>query len=116
MRALLRSVLPSLFSPGRPDDLEARGSRQLQSGRADAAARAVHEDRLARTPLRAPEESAVRGHVRREDSRALRERDARGKRMNLRLVAQHKLRVRARQTPGRVDAVSDADARDAFAD
>src|ERR1051325_8382936 len=102
-RALLLREPPSLLRPGRAYDFEARGARQLQSGRADAAARAGYEERPRPAPSRALEERAVSRRVRREDARALRERDALGQRVNLRLVAQRKLGVRARQTPRGVD-------------
>src|SRR4051812_28137161 len=76
----------------------------------------MYEDGLARSSLRALKERAVCGRVRRKDARALSERDLRGQLVNLRLVTQSEFRISARQTSSGVDAVSDAEARDAFAD
>src|SRR6187200_1898477 len=84
---------------------------ELHCRSADAAARAMYEERFAGTCACAHEERAPRGRIRHAKRRALRERHARGKRMRDRFIADHELRVAAGRTL-RVDPIPRFEAGD----
>ena len=115
VRALLARERQPFRRAGGADHPQAVRARELHGRGADAAARAVHQHRLARAGLGAEEERAPRRRIRHAERRALRERDPRRQRMRLRLVADEQLSVAARGAV-RVDAVAGLEGGHARAD
>ena len=114
--APLRHHPPALLGPGGADDGEAAGPGQLDGGDADTAAGSVHEHRLAGLAVRPVEQRVERGGVRDVDRRALRVADAPRQLVDLGLLAERHLGVRAGERAAHVDAIALLDAGDRISD
>src|SRR5688572_14369332 len=111
MRALRPNQIEALGGSRSSDNRQSPGPCYLDGSEANAAARAVDEDRLARLNSRAIVQRTKGGDVRHTDARTLCKREAIGKRMHLMRLAQHAFRVRAVTLVGRRAADIDMSAR-----
>ena len=116
MRALSEHELLAALRPRGADHREASRPRELHRADPDPSARPVHEHRLAGLAVAAIEQRVVGGGIGHVHRRALREADASGQRMHLRLLAERQLSVGAGRRAADVHALAGLDARDARAD
>src|SRR5687768_11664233 len=116
MRALLFYEAAPFVCPGSAYDRQLGGARQLNRSRADPAARAVNQHDLSRASLCSVKERAISRGVRDVDRRALRVRDVRRKRVNLRLKAKRLLCIRAAKRPAGINPVARRGPLHAFTD
>src|SRR6185295_19591865 len=118
--ALLEDELAPLLGARAADHAEAAGAGDLGGGHADAARRAVDEQRLARLSPRALDQRAPGGAVGDVDRGPLGEAEGEGQRMDLGSAAERELGAGAGEAgggrPGDEDAVARRDVLDAVAD
>src|SRR2546429_4389894 len=116
MGAWLRPRAPPLLGPRGADDGHPARPGELDAGDTDAAAGSVHQDRFAGLAVRPVEQCMKRGRVGDVHRRALSVADVARELVDLGLLAERHLGVRAGKRAAEIDAITLLDASDRVAD